>query len=896
MKKIISLILTLAIFTSVIYPCHSVVAQEMKLDNILSIGQDISKMCKEYDKDCFEKTKSSSNDDKTIDTRLIVKANDIIHEYGAVDSVYGFGYAFLQYADKDAAEYAKRKYENSGCIVDYDYVISTASTSINTGDNQSDEWAYEETDAFSAVDYYKSKIKSNINIAVIDSGINYNHELFKNRVVRTNVDFSSEATGDEMDKYGHGTNVAGAIAKSTPSNVKISAYKFYDSKGNGTVSEALSALEYIKQLSNKPDIINCSFVTRSGLGTIIDELVDMGVTVVAGAGNEGKEVYQQPAIFDSVITVAATNRYGNAWSSSNYGVCVDISAPGYYVYTADMSSTTAYEFASGTSFATPLVSAAAAYVLMEHKNYTPEQVKQELIETVTPFKKSSCYYDRYGAGIVNFSNIINGTRCKDVTANCTSGAYRNNITVELKCANTLVDIYYSTDGTLPTKTNGIKYSAPINLTESTRIIAVAFARAGTPMHSKFTYLDYYILEDGESELIIDDNGIIKAYLGNETNIIVPDEVNGVTPVSIGENCFRNSNIESIALPDTVIDLLSHSFYGCDKLSNINLSNIKYIGKEALSGCSSLTQDVELSSVEYIDERGLAGTYFKTINLPECTNVGASAFEGCTAQEIVLKKTTKLGAKTFYNCTNLETIYIPQATSFGGCSGCTNLKTVFAPTAKSINADIPSNATIYCSDELTSVSFPKEYADYKCTIVAPESTYGLNVADLNGHKNSYIYINSDEIAQSKGAQIRTRDNGLRFGFALDENNIGFDFRKYAENIDYGFVYTYESLDGLNDFQINYSLRVDNSTENHKRTADKRNIDGTVSTYNAVFTRIPANHYDDKISARAYICIDGMYFYSPVMTRSFSDVATAVLADDEIDQNTKNEVKTLLGKEV
>ena len=180
-------------------------------------------MCKEYDKDCFEKTKSSSNDDKTIDTRLIVKANDIIHEYGAVDSVYGFGYAFLQYADKDAAEYAKRKYENSGCIVDYDYVISTASTSINTGDNQSDEWAYEETDAFSAVDYYKSKIKSNINIAVIDSGINYNHELFKNRVVRTNVDFSSEATGDEMDKYGHGTNVAGAIAKSTPSNVKISA-------------------------------------------------------------------------------------------------------------------------------------------------------------------------------------------------------------------------------------------------------------------------------------------------------------------------------------------------------------------------------------------------------------------------------------------------------------------------------------------------------------------------------------------------------------------------------------------------------------------------------------------------------------------------------------------------
>lgn len=853
-------------------------------------------MCKEYDKDCFEKTKSSSNDDKTIDTRLIVKANDIIHEYGAVDSVYGFGYAFLQYADKDAAEYAKRKYENSGCIVDYDYVISTASTSINTGDNQSDEWAYEETDAFSAVDYYKSKIKSNINIAVIDSGINYNHELFKNRVVRTNVDFSSEATGDEMDKYGHGTNVAGAIAKSTPSNVKISAYKFYDSKGNGTASEALSALEYIKQLSNKPDIINCSFVTRSGLGTIIDELVDMGVTVVAGAGNEGKEVYQQPAIFDSVITVAATNRYGNAWSSSNYGACVDISAPGYYVYTADMNSTTAYEFASGTSFATPLVSAAAAYVLMEHKNYTPEQVKQELVETVTPFKKSSCYYDRYGAGIVNFSNIINGTRCKDVTANCTSGAYRNNITVELKCANTLVDIYYSTDGTLPTKTNGIKYSAPINLTESTRIIAAAFARAGTPMHSKFTYLDYYILEDGESELIIDDNGIIKAYLGNETNIIVPDEVNGVTPVSIGENCFRNSNIESIALPDTVIDLLSHSFYGCDKLSNINLSNIKYIGKEALSGCSSLTQDVELSSVEYIDERGLAGTYFKSVKLPKCVQADDYAFENCAARDIVLNNATTLGNNAFYNCKNLENLYVPKVKGLGsGFEGCTNIKIIFAPKTTYITLSIPNNTTIYCSDKLTGVDFLDEYKDFKYTFISPDYTPGLNAADREGYTDRFTRVNSDEFGISKGAQIRTRDNGLRFGFSFDESNIGFDFRKYAQNIDYGFVYTFNSLNGQNDFQKNLNLRA-NKTSVLVKSADKRNVEGTISTYNAVFTGITPSHFADEISARAYVNIDGMYFYSPVTIRSFNDVATKIIADDKIDQNTKNEVKTLLEKEV
>ena len=50
--------------------------------------------------------------------------------------------------------------------------------------------------------------------------------------------------------------------------------------------------------------------------------------------------------------------------------------------------------------------------------------------------------------------------------------------------------------------------------ETTRITAVAFARAGTPFKSKFTYLDYYILKDGESEFIVDSYNCLKAYLGN----------------------------------------------------------------------------------------------------------------------------------------------------------------------------------------------------------------------------------------------------------------------------------------------------------------------------------------------------------------------------------------------
>lgn len=72
---------------------------------------------------------------------------------------------------------------------------------------------------------------------------------------------------------------------------------------------------------------------------------------------------------------------------------------------------------------------------------------------------------------------------------------------------------------------------------------------------------------------------------------------------------------------------------------------------------------------------------------------------------------------------------------------------------------------------------------------------------------------------------------------------------------------------------------------------RHDDG-VTTYNLVFTDIPESAYDFNISARAYVKINGKYFYSDILTRSFSQVAQSVLADDEIDMNIKTAVYKLL----
>ena len=870
MKKRLSVLLSIIIVLSICAPITSVMAEEARKQSALKTGKEIAALCNEYD------NYSNSNDGDKIDNRLIVKTNDNIDEYGAVDSVYGFGYAFLQYADEKSAQKAKENYEKSGYTADYDCVVTSSSTYDKY--NMNDEWAYEETDAVSALDYYKLKAKSNINIAVVDSGINYNHELLKYRVVRTKMDFSTDNTGDEMDKAGHGTKVAGAIAKSTPSNVKLFAYKIFDKNLKGTSSGVVAALSYIKQLKNKPDIINCSFTT-GGLGTVIDELVDMGITVVAGAGNEGKEVYQQPAIFDSAITVAATNRYGSACGFSNYGSCVDIAAPGDYVYTADMSSNTAYEFASGTSLATPLVSAAAAYVLMENRKYTPEQVKQELIATATPFKKSSCYYGRYGAGIVNFSNIINGTRCKDVTANYISGAYRDSISVELKCANTLADIYYTTDGTLPSKTNGTKYTEPIKLTETTRITAVAFARAGTPFKSKFTYLDYYILKDGESEFIVDNYNCLKAYLGNDTNITIPDTIDGIEIYGIAKYCFKNSNIESVTLPDKRLSIEDEAFYGCKNLKNINLSKVTYIGPYAFANCTSLTDKADFSSVERVDETGLAYTYFKTINLPECTNIGQLAFEGSKAENIIFGKLERTSNAAFYNCSNLKKLYIPKVKSFSSNNtrSCNSIELIFAPSVKYLTLDVTHDINVYC-DLLLSAQIENP-SKYNCNIITQSYAPGLKDVD----SSLYNHISSDDFGVSKAGEYRRSDAGLRFGFTFDSSKIGFDFNEFAQNTEYGFVYSYNDFSGVSDSSKKERLRA-NESNSLIKSADNRIVDGTVSTYNAVFTDIPAESAADGISVRSYFCIDGMYFYSPVVTYSISGVSN-YSDNSEVDNDIK-----------
>ena len=92
---------------------------------------------------------------------------------------------------------------------------------------------------------------------------------------------------------------------------------------------------------------------------------------------------------------------------------------------------------------------------------------------------------------------------------------------------------------------------------------------------------------------------------------------------------------------------------------------------------------------------------------------------------------------------------------------------------------------------------------------------------------------------------------------------------------------------------YEETDDLTIENGRKKVATNRIDRDgYTTFNLVSTNIPKPNYDTKISARAYVCIDGMYFYSDIITRSFEGVANAVLADDTIDEATKEQVRNIL----
>ena len=278
----------------------------------------------------------------------------------------------------------------------------------------------------SAYRQYGTQSTKEIIVAIVDTGIDTNHEDLKevlwkneNEIAGNGIDddqngyiddvygintlvrdSQGRATGNNRDTHSHGTHVAGTIgAKQNngigiagiASNVKLMGIRTVPNNSDETDVDVAEAFIYAAK--NGAKIINCSFGKGSNEGgSLIPDTLkhiqdEYGVLVVAAAGNDSSDIDRRPTYpashkNDNLLIVASTASSGGMSGFSNYGkISVDVAAPGSSIFSTTPGNR--YESMSGTSMASPTTAGVAAEVLSHFPNLSPLQLKEVLMNSVT---------------------------------------------------------------------------------------------------------------------------------------------------------------------------------------------------------------------------------------------------------------------------------------------------------------------------------------------------------------------------------------------------------------------------------------------------------------------------------------------------------------------------------
>ncbi len=262
--------------------------------------------------------------------------------------------------------------------------------------------------------------KKEIIVAIIDTGIDYDHEDLKENIWlnpgesgngKENNGVDDDGNGfvddyrgwnfifdsnDPWDDNGHGTHVAGTVGAVGNNGkgvvgvnwrVSLMPLKFLDREGSGSLSDAIQAILYAAD--NGAHVMSNSW-GGGGFSQALKDAIEYArsknALFVAAAGNDSNNNDRSanyPSNYEvpNVVAVAATDRGDNLASFSNYGeTTVDLAAPGVSILSC--APRDRYQLLSGTSMATPHVSGAAALILAQYPNLNYRQVLIRILGTV----------------------------------------------------------------------------------------------------------------------------------------------------------------------------------------------------------------------------------------------------------------------------------------------------------------------------------------------------------------------------------------------------------------------------------------------------------------------------------------------------------------------------------
>jgi subtilisin family serine protease len=274
--------------------------------------------------------------------------------------------------------------------------------------------------AFVGADQGSHNKGEGIVVAVIDTGVDYNHPCFEGRVDTVNDKDCYNNDDDAMDDNKHGTHCAGSIAGKdigVAQKATILPIKVLSGGGSGSWTNVADGVQYA--LQQNVDVISMSlgggYSTNATLKQALLNCINAGIVVVIAAGNSGSSAgtVNAPGCMEEVITVGAIDSSGKIASFSSRGPTQeggfekpDVVGPGVSVYSSVPGG--GYSNLSGTSMATPHVAGVSALIL-GNKTLTGNKhvaVKALLMGKVKP--GSTAQVNIYGKGTVWVPGVLSG--------------------------------------------------------------------------------------------------------------------------------------------------------------------------------------------------------------------------------------------------------------------------------------------------------------------------------------------------------------------------------------------------------------------------------------------------------------------------------------------------------
>lgn len=301
-----------------------------------------------------------------------------------------------QLYDQQLIEYGELNDEVSITPQESNFKLKKNKTSITNDPLTDNQWSLINLNAHQLHNLIidnKAKIKKKVKIAVLDTGIDGQHEDLKQNL--------PSQYHQLKDPVGHGTHCAGIIAAITNNNKGIASLSFYDnlielmpikvlnSFGFGTQAQIINGM--IQAVDNGADILSLSLGSISdnqkqrAYKAAVEYAIDQNCLVVVSAGNSHADAKNySPANVPGVICVAATDENNQLASFSNFIDHVDqgIAAPGVNILSTYKDNT--YKSLNGTSMAAPYVAATAGILKAFYPDLRPDELYEVIRFTAIP--------------------------------------------------------------------------------------------------------------------------------------------------------------------------------------------------------------------------------------------------------------------------------------------------------------------------------------------------------------------------------------------------------------------------------------------------------------------------------------------------------------------------------